>query len=698
MADRRTFAKVIAGTAGLGLCAVLMAGLWLGTAKAPALPTEAANSTVVLDRNGRLLRAFATNGGRWRLPLAADDVDARFLKLLQVYEDKRFGQHWGVDPLAMLRAGWQGLAAGRTVSGGSTLTMQVARLLEPEMQDKRSVGVKLRQSAAAIRLERQLSKPEILDLYLRLAPYGGNLEGLRAASLSYFGKEPKRLSLAEAAMLVALPQSPETRRPDRHPETLRRVRDRVIARAVAAGLAGPEEAQLALSEPVPAARLPFPMLAAHAAERVVREMPEQRVHQLAIDRRWQVTLEALLRERVDQLGSGLAGAILVVEHASGKVRAHVGSSGLTDKARAGAIDMTQAVRSPGSALKPFIYALAFENGTAHPETILDDRPSRYGSYAPGNFDLTFQGTVTARLALQQSLNLPAITLLSEITPQRLASRLTQAGAGLVMPRDAAPGLAIGLGGAGIRLADLAVVYAAIARGGMALPLDWQARAAADTQERYLTDAVSAWYVGDILRGARPPANAPGGRIAYKTGTSYGYRDGWAIGFDARHTIAIWLGRPDNASVPGLVARQMAAPLLFDAFARIGTEPDLSPAPREALVARSSTLPPPLRHVRRDVPKTIAATARAPLRIAFPPDGAQLDMAASTERDPLPLKAHGGVMPLTWLVDNVPVVQGERRRESHWLPEGAGFARISVMDATGAVDSVQVRLQSVTARR
>ncbi|MGL5363611.1 MAG: penicillin-binding protein 1C [Bosea sp. (in: a-proteobacteria)] len=694
MSGRRTRAKVMAGTAGLGLCAVLAAGLWLGTAKAPALPTEAANSTVVLDRNGRLLRAFATEGGRWRLPLAADDVDARYLKLLQVYEDKRFGQHWGVDPLAMLRAGWQGLKTGRTVSGGSTLTMQVARLLEPEMQDKRSVGVKLRQSAAAIQLERQLSKREILDLYLRLAPYGGNLEGLRAASLSYFGKEPKRLSLAEAAMLVALPQSPETRRPDRHPETLRRVRDRVIARAVAAGLAGPEEAALALSEPVPTARLPFPMLAAHAAERVVRETPEQRVHQLAIDRRWQVTLEALLRERVDQLGSGLAGAILVVEHASGKVRAHVGSSGLTDKARAGAIDMAQAVRSPGSALKPFIYALAFENGTAHPETILDDRPNRYGSYAPGNFDLTFQGTVTARLALQQSLNLPAITLLSEITPQRLASRLTQAGAGLVMPRDAAPGLAIGLGGAGIRLADLAVIYAGIARGGMALPLNWLERAASESYERYLTDAVSAWYVGDILRGAPPPANAPGGRIAYKTGTSYGYRDGWAIGFDARHTVAVWLGRPDNASVPGLVARQMAAPLLFDAFARIGMEPDTSPAPREALVARSSTLPPPLRHVRRDVPKTIAATVRAPIRIAFPPDGAQLDMAASAEREPLPLKAHGGVMPLTWLVDNVPVVQGERRRESHWLPEGAGFARISVMDATGATDSVQVRLQSV----
>jgi penicillin-binding protein 1C len=389
----------------------------------------------------------------------------------------------------------------------------------------------------------------------------------------------------------------------------------------------------------------------------------------------------------------LSGAILVVEHASGKVRAHVGSSGLGDRERAGAIDMAQAVRSPGSALKPFIYALAFENGTAHPETILEDRPSRYGTYAPGNFDLTFQGTVTARLALQQSLNLPAITLLSEITPQRLASRLTQAGAGLVMPRDAAPGLAIGLGGAGIRLADLAVLYAGLARGGMAVPLDWRDSSTTEMPERYLTDAVSAWYVGDILRGAAPPTNAPGGRLAYKTGTSYGYRDGWAIGFDARHTVAVWLGRPDNASVPGLVARQMAAPLLFDAFARIGMEPDISPPPREALMARSSTLPPPLRHVRRDVPKTIAATARAPLRIAFPPDGAQLDLTGEKPaRDPLPLKANGGVMPLTWLVDNLPVAQGERRRQSHWLPQGAGFARISVIDATGAVDSVQVRLQ------
>lgn len=666
-----------------------LAGFWQAL---PPLDLGEADerSVTVSDRHGRLLRAFTTDEGRWRLPVSVADVDPRFIALLRSYEDKRFERHGGVDPLAMLRAGWQTLASGRVVSGGSTLSMQVARLLEP--RNRRSVQAKLRQAVRAIELERRLDKRRILDLYLTLAPYGGNLEGIRAATWSYFGKEPRRLTLSKRALLVALPQAPESRRPDRHGTALARARAAVIGRALAAGLATPDEAAQALAEPLPTARQLFPLLAAHAAERAVAEKPVMRDHRLSIDAVWQAALERLARERIEALGPKLAGAILVVEHATGAVRAHVGGLGLMSRERAGALDLAQAVRSPGSALKPFIYALAFEQGIAHPETMLEDRPNRFGAYAPENFDLGFHGNVTARQALQQSLNLPAIELLAEVGPQRLLSRLTSAGGQLVLPKDGAPGLAIGLGGIGIRLADLARLYGGLARGGQSIALHWREPAGpAEDDERRLTDPLAAWYVGDVLRGAPAPANALNGRIAYKTGTSYGYRDAWAIGYDRRHTIAVWVGRPDNASVPGLVARQVAAPVLFDAFARIGMEADTAPPPRDAIAGRNASLPAPLRHLRRDIPKTMSASVRAPIRIAFPPDGAVVDLAGGGLRE-LTVKALGGVAPMTWLIDGTPVAQNVSRRDATLPAAGLGFARVSVIDSSGASDSVTVRLQ------
>lgn len=680
------------GVAGLAFAALLIicggvTAMWRGL---PPLGLSEAgeHSVTVLDRHGRLLRAFTTDVGRWRLPLTTQEVDPRFIGLLKTYEDRRFDHHAGVDPAAFARAGWQMLRHGRVVSGGSTLSMQVARLVEP--RNERSLGTKLRQALRALELEQRFSKRQILELYLTLAPYGGNLEGLRAATWSYFGKEPRRLTLAERALLVALPQSPETRRPDRHAANLKRVRDGVIARALAANLATPEEAEQARAEPVPTARQLFPMLAAHAAERAISEQPQARQQRLSIDAGWQASLEHLVRERVEPLGPKLGAAVLVVEHATGKVRAHVGGLGLMSRERAGALDLAQAVRSPGSALKPFIYALAFEQGIAHPETMLEDRPNRYGAYAPENFDLGFQGNVSARAALQQSLNLPAIELLAEVGPQRLISRLNSAGAALVLPKEGQPGLAIGLGGVGIRLSNITRLYAGLARGGETITLNWREDVSAPPDERRLIDPLASWYVGDVLRGAPAPANALNGRIAYKTGTSYGYRDAWAIGYDKRHTIAVWIGRPDNASVPGLVARQVAAPILFDAFARIGVEPDVSPAPRDAIVARNSTLPAPLRHLRRDIAKTMSTSVRPALRIAFPPDGAVVDLSASDRA--LSVKALGGTAPLTWLIDGAPVAQGVIRRDATLPASGAGFARVSVIDASGASDSVMVRLQ------
>ncbi len=572
--------------------------------------------------------------------------------------------------------------------------MQVARLLEPRQE--RSLSAKLRQAVRAVELERRFNKTEILDLYLTLAPFGGNLEGVRAASFAYFGKEPKRLSTAEAALLVALPQSPELRRPDRFPEAARKARERVLARVEAAGLVTPDEAASAREEPVPTARRPFPALAPHTAEQVVAEAPTQRSHRLSLDARWQASLEQLARERAIGQGPQLSIAILVADNETGEIRASVGGVDYFDAGRAGSLDLTQALRSPGSALKPFVYALAFDNGLAHPETMLEDRPTRYGLYVPENFDLGFQGMVSARKALQLSLNLPAVELLSALGPQRFLSRLKDTGAAIAMPKESgAPGLAIGLGGLGITLSDLTRLYVGLARGGEVVPLKVTAEVDPAATALRLVEPVAAWYVADTLLGAPPPLNAAPGRLAYKTGTSYGYRDAWAVGFDRKHTIGVWVGRADNGAVPGLIGRAVAAPILFDAFARIGHDPRPFLQPPGTIAATSATLPPPLRHLRQDVPKTVAALATPGLKLAFPPEGARIDLAASSpdgSRPQLGLKVAGGIAPFTWLVDGAPVTGPIKRREAAWQPPGKGFVRISVVDAAGASESVSIRLQ------
>jgi penicillin-binding protein 1C len=358
------------------------------------------------------------------------------------------------------------------------------------------------------------------------------------------------------------------------------------------------------------------------------------------------------------------------------------------------MDLALAVRSPGSALKPFIYGLAFELGIAHPETILEDRRQRFGLYAPENFDLNFKGQVSARYALQQSLNVPAIELLNEVTPARFLARLRNAGADLVMPTDAAPGLAIGIGGVGIRLTDLTRLYAGLARGGRVPELIERSDLPRPPMDRRITEPAAAWYLWDVLKGAPPPDNALGGRIAFKTGTSYGYRDAFAVGYDRRTTIGVWVGRADNGAVPGLVGRQVAAPILFDAFARLGPEREALVKPPGILTGPNAALPPPMRHLRKDVPKT-AITLSGQLRIAYPPEGARVDLGlsrGSAEAARLALKAQGGAPPFTWLINGIPVGEPDLRRQTAWAPDGAGFARISVMDAHGASASVSIRLE------
>ena len=664
-------------------------------ASLPPLDLTAARaaSVEVQDRDGRLLRPFAMKDGRWRLTTTTHDVDPRYLAMLVGYEDARFYAHRGVDFRAGARAAWQLAAHGRVISGASTLTMQVARLLEP--RETRDASAKLRQVARALELERRLSKNGVLDLYLTLAPFGGNLEGARAASLAYFGKEPKKLTIGEAALLVALPQSPEARRPDKFPERAARARARVLDRAAERGIVSAEEAEAAKHEPMPTHRRAMPELAPHAAQEAMDADPAAHVIHLSIDARLQGALETLAKEAVRRLGPKLSAAVVVIDNASGEVRARVGAADFEDASRGGANDMSRALRSPGSALKPFIYALAFEQGLAHPETMLYDRPTRYGDYAPVNFDGAYQGTVTARRALQNSLNLPAIEVLADVGPSSFLARLHGAGANVVLPKDAPLGLAIGLGGLGVAPLDLARLYAAFARGGEAPALTERLDGAKPSMEaRRVTDPVSAFYIADILRGLAPPANSLSGRIAFKTGTSYGFRDALAIGFDKLTTIAVWVGRPDNGPTPGLAGRDAAAPILFDAFERLGRDVSLIRPPKGVLhVASNADLPPPLRHLRQDAPKTFAAGAAAPLKIAFPPDGARVDLGiADGVEGVLALKALGGALPLTWFVNGAPVAEADLSRQARWRADGSGFVRVSVTDAKGAVDSVRVRVE------
>jgi penicillin-binding protein 1C len=685
---RPRVAVLAASLAGICLLASLA---WVYSLGPPPLGKDLEFSKSVLDRNGRLLRAYATSDGRWRLPATVADVDPRFFDILFAYEDKRFRAHHGVDVLALGRAAGQLLTSGHIRSGGSTLTMQVARLLEPRRE--RTLSAKLRQIVRAIEIERTLTKDEVLSLYLELAPYGGNIEGIRAASLSYFGKEPRHLSLAEAALLVALPQSPELRRPDRSPEAARAARDRVLDRFAATGAVPADEIALAKAEPEPLARHSMPLLAPHAADEANTATASAREVRLTIDAELQNNLEALARERARTLaatlGPGISLAILVADNASGEVLAHVGSPDYFDDRRAGQVDMTAALRSPGSTLKPFIYGLGFEDGFIHPETLIEDRPFSYGAYAPKDFDFSFRGTVTVREALQFSLNVPAVAVLDRVGPSRLAARLAQAGASLKLPDGDAPGLAIGLGGVGTKLSDLVMLYAGIARLGSVLPLE-ERLATTAPRARRLMEPVAAYYVSNILLGSPPPENGVAGRIAFKTGTSYGYRDAWAVGFDGKHTIGIWVGRPDGAPVPGLVGREAAAPILFDAFARIGgTAAPLPRPPAGVIVTSNAKLPPPLRQYQ---PGRLAGeTARPPLHIIFPPDGARLDLSLTGGKpDPVALKVSGAIAPLTVLVNGVPVA-GEERGSLFFNPDGPGFSRVTVMDASGAADSVVVRV-------
>jgi len=658
------------------------------------------SSQLVLASDGSLLRGFTTRSGVWRLPARVDDIDPLYMKMLLAWEDQRFRVHPGVDPLAVGRAVAQLVRHGRIVSGASTITMQTARLLEPS---DRTLGAKLHEMWRALQLERRFTKDRILDQYLTLAPYGGNLEGIRAASLAWFGKEPRHLAPSEAALLVALPQAPETIRPDRYPEGARAARDKVLAVMQARGILSAQTVAEARRDPIPTLRRPMPFDAPHLAWRLASAHPETPIIRSSIDGDLQRALERLLKRREDRLDNGASVAVLVVENDSRKVIAYLGSADFFDDSRYGQIDMIQAVRSPGSTLKPFIYGMAFDDLLIHPETVVADVPTRFGNYQPGDFMNVFHGEVTVREALQESLNIPAVTVLQHVGPRRVDARFRGVGVKLQYG-DGEPGLPLALGGVGITMQALVELYAALADGGRALPLSFAVGETKPPAPVSLLGDTAAWYVTRILEDAPPPADyvdptatRERRRIAFKTGTSYGYRDAWAIGYDARYTVGVWVGRPDGTPSPDRYGRATAAPLLFSVFQQLpGSGRPANPVrPDGVIEAATRDLPPGLRRLSagEEAPDSIGRSLVQPLVVSFPPDGAVVELRPDGQGfAPLPLVADGGRKPLRWLVNGAPVKAQPHRRRADWRPDGEGFVQITVIDAEGTAARAQVLLK------
>jgi len=685
------------------LVGLLLVGLALDWAFPPNLTRYHQQGSILLADDGTVLAARPAADYHLRFATQTQEVDAQYLTLLKTVEDKWFDRHPGVNPLAILRASYQALRHGEVVSGASTLTMQTVRLLEPR---PRNIQSKLIEMVRAFQLEAHYSKSEILSIYLTLAPYGGNVEGVRAASLVWFGKPLQKLSLAEAALLVALPQSPERLRPDRHPKAAQLARAKVLQLAVKANLVSETAAREANEAALPKARHPLPQNALHFAERFRRDMQksDRSIIHSTLDPALQKSFERLIERGSKAHEKEVSIAGLIVENETGKVRAYVGSANYFDMNQRGMIDMVTAIRSPGSTLKPFIYAMAFDRLLVHPQTIIADIPLRFGSYVPSNFDGGYQGELSVSHALQLSLNLPAVALLDRIGPVIFDEQLKKAGITLRFDRRIGkPTLPIALGGVGLTLENLVQLYTAFTHEGQVIPLQYL-QDEAEKPPLPLINPSAAWYVSRILQDAPRPAgfSQPGTAsertaLGFKTGTSYGFRDAWAIGFTPRYTLGIWVGRADGAPCSNCLGLKAAAPILMQAIDLLPIAPTALnfKHPDAALNVKSaSQLPPGLQRFSlkgQTYAPRLANLLVPPLRLTFPVEGSVIELSADALH--IPLKAEGGQRPLTWMVNGIPLPEGDPlSREAVWSAAEAGFVRVTVQDAVGNQASAQAFIQ------
>ncbi len=602
-------------------------------------------ASVVTDDQGVPLRSFADSKGVWRYAITPENVSPLYLHALLNYEDRWFYQHPGVNPLALIRATWQAISQGKIISGGSTLTMQVARLLDPV---PRTMGGKFKQILRALQLEWHLDKREILTLYLNYAPFGGPIEGIEAASYTYLGKPSKQLTHAEAALLAVLPQRPSRLRPDRHPLRAQTARDKVIRRLAKQGVWSQATATEAMQEPVAVLYEPNPKLAPLLARRLHQAGQVTRTH---IWSNLQANLEERLTAWSVKFPATSSAAVLVMENQTLAVRAYLGSLDFNDATRFGHVDMVRAKRSPGSTLKPFLYGLALDQGLIHSGSLLSDAPLQLiNGYQPKNFSGAYSGPVSAEQALQRSLNPPAVDLLDRLGPSWFRSRLYDAGLKLHLPQNATANLSIILGGTATRLEELVGAYSALGREG----LSGEPRLTPDQviNNHRLLSADAAWIIRRILQdNPRRPAHSGPVSIAWKTGTSYGFRDAWAIGVSDKFTIGVWVGRPDGTPTPGHYGAVTAAPLLFNLAAAL---PDQS-----------------LKTPHRPIPETVQRT-----KICWPLGNDK----AKTDNDLCQQTQPAWVLKST-VPPTLPPRDGSRLLLTRWIDQNSGYLNTPDCPAT-----------------
>ncbi len=524
---------------------------------------------IVYDRNGELIRMFLAADGRWRFRAQLDEISPELVDAIVASEDQWLRYHPGVNPVSILRAALSNLRAGQIISGASTIPMQIARLMEPRPRNLQS---KLLESFRALQMCRLYSKDERLEIYLTLAPYGGNIEGIRAASYFYFGKKPARLSWAETALLTTLPRSPVSYDPTRNLELSTRARDRVITQLSGKGIISPSQARVAYSARPPAAKQTPPFQAPHFAELVRRQNPATQEMHTTLDLETQRAVEFQVDSRKAQLRREGIGnvAVVILDNETREVVALVGSAGYADSIYQGQVNGAMAQRSPGSTLKPFLFAMAYDTGLIVPDSPLLDIPYDYAGYVPENYDRRYRGQVSASQALIQSLNVPAVHLLSRTGLQDFHQLLISGGLSSLNRPSLEYGLPLVLGAGEVRLLDLANLYASLAQGGLHRTLRVLDDRPGVGERLFSREAV--YFTTQSLTQLRRPDfpqawdlsfDIPA--VAWKTGTSYGHRDAWAMGFSRETTIGVWIGNFDGSGVKGLSGAEHAGPLLFDLF-------------------------------------------------------------------------------------------------------------------------------------
>lgn len=625
------------------------------------------NSRVVTAKDGKWLYTQMNTTHKWRFPIDISKLDPLYLDILIAFEDKRFWKHLGVDPLAMGRALFQLIKNGRVTSGGSTITMQLARLLEPK---KRTVRSKIIEIIRAFQLEMNYSKEEILQAYLTLAPYGGNVEGIVAASLKYFGKFPYALSVSEAALLVSLPQSPEQNRPDRHPQRSKKARDKVISVAKEQRIITKQSYAKSLSSPTPRLSYPYPRYTAHLSQKLLKSHRDHKI-KTTLDATLQKQLEYWALSKENTLPKGSTLALLVVENNSSEIKAYIGSHSMFSPKIAGYVDMIQSPRSPGSTLKPFIYGIGFEQHIIHPSTLIYDRQTRFGDYLPHNFSRQFTGEVSISYALQHSLNIPVVKILQKIGSQTFTQRLERLTGKLHVPKEQAT-LPVALGGLGISIWQMVQLYVALANGGKAKALHYLPRNL-DSQKRILS-AEAAKMTTAILREISPPKGYKNKNnlIAYKTGTSYGYRDFWTAAYIPQYTTVVWVGKADNSQQLKQTGRQTAAPLAFEIISMIAALYDLEPWSWQSSYLDAKA-PMNLAHFDKEI-----KDAQVPLEFIYPKDGSRYYSAGCHDAI-IQVAIENGKPPYYWYVDGKAT---EINQTKHDIQLGAGAHNITVIDSMG----------------